>query len=291
MTFGFGVAAALTGPLVMTLGFIAWDNHWKGSAFALNLYKCNLASIGFLILACTTRSHPFPSHVFTIQAMGYMVLSSTIGIIVGDWTWLEALQMLGARRVILMDSLKPFLAALLGWLILDEQLRPAAFGGIFLTVAGVLIVSLETTPAMEENEGDNNGDEEGINEQRDQAEIQQHAPNHEDPNSDNLRSPENEKADSAAELSVVEESGIPQETIVEVSHYIQKTSSRDLRRGYPYAILNVVLDTYGAVLIKQHGKDFKVWEINLLRFGFAGTGFLGNGCFHRKFDSCFQSHP
>ena len=36
------------------------------------------------------------------------------------------------------------------------------------------------------------------------------------------------------------------------------------------AILNVVLDTYGSVLTKDYGKEFTTWEINLIRFGFAG---------------------
>lgn len=208
MTFGLGVAAAMAAPLVMTCGFIAWDNHWKGSAFALNLYKCNLVTIGFLVLVCTTRSsNPFPATVFTYQAVGYMVLSSTIGILIGDWTWLQALQLLGARRVILMDSLKPFLAALMGWLILEEELRLAALGGIALTVSGVLIVSLETTNRDQEEQ---EVKEEGIQNDLEQEETpvdtqgQQKDSNTtrvpEDPEN-NLQAFEGEKADSTAELS------------------------------------------------------------------------------------------
>ena len=37
------------------------------------------------------------------------------------------------------------------------------------------------------------------------------------------------------------------------------------------SLASVVLDTYGALLIKEHGKGFNVWEINLIRFGFAGA--------------------
>mmetsp|Transcript_9537 Transcript_9537/g.18341 ORF Transcript_9537/g.18341 Transcript_9537/m.18341 type:complete len:391 (-) Transcript_9537:496-1668(-) len=272
MTFGLGVAAALAGPLVMTIGFIAWQNHWKGSAFALNLFKCNLASLGFLVLACTTRSRPFPSDVFTLQTVGYMFLSSTIGIIIGDWTWLEALQLLGARRVILMDSLKPFLAAFFGWLLLDEDLRPAAFGGMVLTMAGVLLVSLETTSDGGDKDGDgdkNDGDDDtgGQNVSDEAPEIMM------DPIQ--CQSTESEKpiqrSESTSELSVEEKIG---NEIDSNDEGRKKAYSRDLRLGYPYAILNVLLDTYGAVLIKQHGKLYKVWEINLLRFGFAGAVML-----------------
>ena len=45
----------------------------------------------------------------------------------------------------------------------------------------------------------------------------------------------------------------------------------DRRRGYAMAVLNVGLDTYGALLTKQHGAGMTTWEINLVRFGFASV--------------------
>ena len=289
MSFGYGVAAALAAPFVMTLGFIAWENHWKGGAFALNLYKCNLASIGFLILSCTTRSNdPFPKEVFTTQAVGYMILSSTIGIVIGDWTWLEALQLLGARRVILMDSLKPFLAAFLGWLLLDEELRPEALFGIVLTVSGVLVVSLETTSAPSGKDDDDDGlsddnDDDGDMQQNENMNGKETSKNSfaesTGPQGATDRPIETTHVDSSSRngLSATEPTDTEvAATLAENSKVVEAEPqpTRNLRLGYPYAILNVLLDTYGAVLIKQHGEDFKVWEINLLRFGFAGLFML-----------------
>ena len=265
MTFGLGVAAATAAPLVMTLGFIAWENHWKGSAFALNLFKCNLASMAFLIMTCTTRSNPFPSDVFTTQAVGYLFLSSTIGIVIGDWTWLEALQLLGARRVILMDSVKPFLAAFFGWLILDEELRPAAVGGIALTVVGVLVVSLESTKQQDDNTDSGHKDKKNFSSETNDK------PSDEASESQSNSSPCLESV--AAGIIISSSSSPMDEHVTKPDHtatVADDKTVRDLRKGYPYAILNVALDTYGSVLTKQYGQDFKVWEINLLRFGFAG---------------------
>ena len=108
---GGGIVAALSAPFLLDVGFLIWDKHWKGSSFALNLYKCTLASIGFLILSFATRppgaalayddatsehsgrGPAFPPELFTVQAVGFLMLSSTIGILIGDWTWLEALQL------------------------------------------------------------------------------------------------------------------------------------------------------------------------------------------------------
>jgi len=152
MTVLLGSLAALTSPLLMTIGFVIWDKQWTGSAFALNMFKGSLASIGFLLLSLVTRSSPLSSAVITSSVAGYLIISSIIGILIGDAAWLEALRLLGARRVILVDSLKPFLSAFLGWAILGEELHWAAGIGIVATMVGVTVVSLEKNAAVAEEE-------------------------------------------------------------------------------------------------------------------------------------------
>jgi EamA-like transporter family len=71
------------------------------------------------------------------------MLSSTLGILIGDWLWLEGLRLLGAKKVLVVDTLKPFFAAFLGWILLGETIRLPAIGGMMLTVIGVLMVSIE----------------------------------------------------------------------------------------------------------------------------------------------------
>ena len=100
-----GVIAALLAPLFMTIGLFVWDVRWTssgGSAFALNMYKCLTASIGFTIM-CFIRGFSnmdtTSTDVFTTSNIGYLLLSSTLGIIVGDLLWLEALRLIGAKHV------------------------------------------------------------------------------------------------------------------------------------------------------------------------------------------------
>ncbi len=40
------------------------------------------------------------------------------------------------------------------------------------------------------------------------------------------------------------------------------------------ALANVVLDTYGSLLTKEHGVGMTTWEINLIRFGFSAACML-----------------
>jgi drug/metabolite transporter (DMT)-like permease len=309
MTFVTGILAALASPLVMTMGFLVWEDHWKGSAYALNMYKCCTASIGFLVLSLTIQSHHesttedsargvlFPAEIFTAQSVGFLMLSSTIGILIGDWTWLQALQLMGARRVILMDSIKPFLAALFGWWLLDEDLRLAALGGIALTVTGILIVTLEQTNKSDEHEKND-----------DHTKIVQQVANTQACNgtqtpsfigtevalTDDVESTvqvhqlqsRNIKEDITLSTTLSEKRNCttdstspnpcsPDLAVVDPQHSEPKDrdnerQKQDLKIGYLMSILNVVLDTYGAVLIKQHRSRMTVWDINLIRFGFAG---------------------
>ena len=70
------------------------------------------------------------------------MLSSMLGIVIGDCCWLAAMQQLGARRLILLSALKPFVAAGFGVLCLHEQLPWRALAALALTMAGVLAAAL-----------------------------------------------------------------------------------------------------------------------------------------------------
>merc|ERR1712216_426202 len=74
---------------------------------------------------------------------GYLLLSSLIGIVVGDNMWLQALKLLGTRKTMLMDLLKPFVGAFLSALILKETVSLMLFLGMVFTATGVLLVGLE----------------------------------------------------------------------------------------------------------------------------------------------------
>jgi drug/metabolite transporter (DMT)-like permease len=264
MTFALGVAAALAAPFVMTIGFFVWEDHWKGSAFALNLFKCNfvtpLSLLLVLVATTTSRQQLFSPEIFTVRAVGHLMLSSVIGIVIGDWAWLRGLQILGARRVILMDSLKPFLAALFGWIILDEDLRLAALGGIVLTVAGVLIVSLEKEP-VETDEASTTDKNDTTRTNEDSAV--------EEPPTDHLEQNETVQQESIADMDTNNNTTILKGDGPATEDGTTPSTST-LRIGYALSILNVALDTYASVLTKQHGQQMTVWEIILIRFGFAG---------------------
>ena len=81
-----------------------------------------------------------------------LLISSLIGIIIGDNTWLRALALIGTKRVVFVDALKPFLATILAAIFLQENLAIIQIVAIFITMSGVLIVSLEKTEDLENDD-------------------------------------------------------------------------------------------------------------------------------------------
>ena len=61
-------------------------------------------------------------------------------------------------------------------------------------------------------------------------------------------------------------------------HTSNTTNARKMDRSYQYglfmAVSNVVLHTLGATLTKKFGVEMSTWEINFVRFGFAGLCML-----------------
>ena len=87
-----GTIAAFAAPLSMSVGLFAWGENWKGSAFALNLFKNATATVAFLavsIVAAYVRGQQ--AFAGDATAAGWLVCSGLIGIVVGDTLWLQAL--------------------------------------------------------------------------------------------------------------------------------------------------------------------------------------------------------
>jgi len=252
-----GIFAALAAPLFQVTGFVIWDGTWTGSAFALNLFKCTLASTGFLIVAVVTRyAEPISSDLFNKEVIGYLFLSSLLGIVIGDFMWLEALRLIHAKRVIVVDALKPFIAALLGWFCLEQELEDLGWVGMVCTVAGVLWVSLE----HDKMKGATKTEEELPEE----VTL---------PDVDDLTAVgdagDGERAGTLAANSCAEDTLQAANRAKLPVTASGVCASRHMARGYCYAVGNVVLDVVGLVITRQHGVGLTTWEINIVRFGFA----------------------
>jgi drug/metabolite transporter (DMT)-like permease len=109
----------------------------------LNLYK-GLVAIALLLLTLMLRG----VSIWDISPLTFLwlSLSGIIGIGLGDTAFFNALNTLGPRRALLLETLAPPLSATLAFIFLGEQLNIRTWMGIFLTILGVAWVIGERTP-------------------------------------------------------------------------------------------------------------------------------------------------
>mmetsp|Transcript_46959 Transcript_46959/g.114566 ORF Transcript_46959/g.114566 Transcript_46959/m.114566 type:complete len:314 (-) Transcript_46959:2105-3046(-) len=286
--FATGIFEAAIAPFFMVVGFYAWDYHWNGSPFALNMFKCNVAAIGFIIVVVATgiinensrRAAKYDDassltddgnitdtttdtiHILNIVML---MLSSVLGIVMGDFCWLEGMRILSARKIILVDCLKPFLAAYVGWAWFDEQLGAAACLGLVLTCFGVLLVELEqiddhdksptssdTSPAeliVVESQQDPT--------ERDRLLDQNRLSSPTPPANTTIKDQKSESMDSSY-----------------ADQRQNQATTTTIIYGYIVALLNVILHTADATLTKMYGVAMNTW---LVRTWIAYVGLsLGN---------------
>lgn len=108
----------------------------------LNLLK-GLVAIFFIFLTFIITNQINPNcNVETGILLG---ISGIIGIGIGDTAYLKALNYLGARKTLLLETLAPPLSTILAYFLLGESLTFLACIGIFITIIGVVWVITERT--------------------------------------------------------------------------------------------------------------------------------------------------
>jgi drug/metabolite transporter (DMT)-like permease len=115
------------------------------SPLLLNLVK-GLIALVLLILTLLLTGQLLPQVPPAMMAL--LLASGALGIGLGDTAYFEALNCLGPRRSLVLESLSPPLTAILAWLFLGETLNRAAWVGITLTILGVAWVVLERTSTL-----------------------------------------------------------------------------------------------------------------------------------------------
>ncbi|XGW00470.1 MAG: DMT family transporter [Leptolyngbya sp. BL-A-14] len=138
-----GELAALSAALIWAIASVIYTGIGRQlSPLVLNLAK-GLIAIALLLLTLLLKGELLPQ--VSVSAIGLLVLSGVVGIGFGDTAYFEALNCLGARRALVLESIAPPLAAVMALVFLQERLAIGAWAGIALTIAGVTWVVVERT--------------------------------------------------------------------------------------------------------------------------------------------------
>jgi drug/metabolite transporter (DMT)-like permease len=140
LSFSYGEVAALTAAVLWTFSSMLWGMV-KIPAFTLNACK-NVVGCCLIVLHLACVWLIFGSLELTSNPLDWtwLALSGLVGIVAGDTLYFRCLQILGARRALLISCASPLIATVLGFQFLDQQISLIVLSGILLTVFGVATV-------------------------------------------------------------------------------------------------------------------------------------------------------
>ena len=139
-----GEIAALSAALLWAISSVIYTRlGLKIPPLQLNLYK-GLMAIAMITLTLLIQGEVFSE--ISASTIALLFLSGIIGIGLGDTAFFNALNSLGARRTLLLETSAPPMGALLALIFIGEQLTTNVWCGIWLTLLGIAWVISEGNP-------------------------------------------------------------------------------------------------------------------------------------------------
>lgn len=139
-----GEIAALSAALLWAISSVVYSRlGLQIPPLQLNLYK---GIIAIALIIATLLLQGTISADISLATTAWLLLSGIVGIGLGDTAYFVALNSLGARRTLLLETSSPPMGAFLAVVLLGEQLSQSAWIGILLTILGIVWVISERNP-------------------------------------------------------------------------------------------------------------------------------------------------
>ncbi|MEC9093497.1 MAG: DMT family transporter [Planctomycetota bacterium] len=147
---GIGANAGLAAAAIWAASSLLYSMA-RMTAWELNYWKNTIASVIFLVHLTVVRVFLEPGPVFQApwQAWLWLGLSSLLGIVVGDTIYLRSLQILGARRAVVVATVAPIFGLMIGWSVMGDAMTLSLLAGVGLTVFGVGVVVSDKKAELE----------------------------------------------------------------------------------------------------------------------------------------------
>ena len=139
-----GEIAALSAALLWAISSVVYGRLGvKIAPLQLNFYK-GIIAIALIVLTLLVQGATFAN--LSWSTIVWLSVSGVIGIGLGDTAYFAALNSLGARRTLLLETASPPMGALLALIFIGEQLTSLSWCGILLTILGIAWVISERNP-------------------------------------------------------------------------------------------------------------------------------------------------
>lgn len=147
---GTGEAAALAAAALWAFSSLLYAET-RLTAWGMNLSKLMLAILLLTVQLAGIAVWNGTAFVSaTPTAWGWLAISGLIGLTIGDTFYFRSLQILGARRCLVVTTSSPIFAAIAGWIWLNETLLLISIFGMITTLAGIIWVILDGDGKSEE---------------------------------------------------------------------------------------------------------------------------------------------
>jgi drug/metabolite transporter (DMT)-like permease len=121
-----------------------------------NMLRALLAALGLALVVLPVYWLARGGHVASpgVGQCGWLIASGTVGMVIGDACFYEALVLLGPRRAVKVNTLAPVVGVLVGWMWLGEALGTRALLGAVLVIGAVMYATFANTgtPGVENKE-------------------------------------------------------------------------------------------------------------------------------------------
>ena len=140
-----GELAAIMAALTWTVNSMIVERLGRGfSSWALNFLSKFLGFFAVSLLAFALSGTLMPGA--STRQWSLLLMSGVIGFSLGDGFLFAAFQRLGAKRTLLIFSANPIVTAILGWVLLGEELGIRTMLGTLVAVTGIMVVILGDMP-------------------------------------------------------------------------------------------------------------------------------------------------
>jgi drug/metabolite transporter (DMT)-like permease len=119
----------------------------KVGALQVNIDRMSLASIMLFIIIAVLGINLN----LTFNQVSNLIISSILGLVLGDSFLFKSFQLIGARLGIIMMALVPVISTILAYFFLNEIISFIEMIGMLVTIAGIVIVVIEKKQRNENN--------------------------------------------------------------------------------------------------------------------------------------------
>jgi drug/metabolite transporter (DMT)-like permease len=138
----YGEVAALMVAFFWSITALSFEAASKKvGSLPVNIIRLIIGLVFLSVMNWMSRGLLLPTDA-SLHNWIWLSVSGLIGFVIGDFLLFKSFTVIGAWLAMLIMTLAPPMAAVFGWLLLDERLSMMSLSGMVITLSGIVVVIL-----------------------------------------------------------------------------------------------------------------------------------------------------